>query len=141
MPKHTVPALSAVAALAFLLCAAPAYAQDAMADKASDKEAVMEAAEETLKSAEDMMDAAEALNAPDTTAEPVMSDDAMINGDATMHDGKVMAKGDMTTSDMTAMQKPDTAPMQAPATTPLACPSGTTAQADGTCMVTGDWDG
>ena len=139
MPKTFLPALSAVAAIGFALAAAPAYAQDSMSDE---KAAVMEAAEETMESAEEVMEAAEELNAPDTTAEPVMTDDAMMGGDATMADGMVKPMTTMEGKDAVMGAPVTDAPVTMPAqTAPVACPEGTTAQNDGTCMVTGDWDG
>ncbi len=141
MPNRILPAITAVAALGFALAAAPAYAQDSMSE---DKAAVMDAAEETMESAEEVMEAAEELNAPDTTAEPVMADDAMMGGEATMKDGTVKPVTTMDGKDAVMStpisETPAPAPTQAQ-TAPVSCPSGTTAQSNGTCMVTGDWKG
>ena len=130
MPKAILA--SATVALLFALGAGAAYAQDAdMTDK-DVADAVMESAEDTMEAAEDTMEAAEelqeqvdgdaAMNAPDTTMTPVTQDTPLMEG-TTMED----------TANVVA-------PSPAPVTsTPIACPEGTTAQPDGTCMVTGDF--
>ena len=140
MPKHTL--LGATAALLFALSASAAHAQDAgMAEpdmtEQEMSDAVMDAAEDTMEAAEDTMEAAEAfeeerlgddtINAPDTTLEPVMQDKTMMEG-APMTDTATMT---------------DTAQMApAPGTSvTVACPEGTTSQPEGTCMVTGNWNG
>ena len=131
MPKQIL--LSASAAFLFALGAASAYAQDAqMSDPDMTKsEAVMDAAEETMKAAEETMEAAEDLEAQSPDADGMVKDD-MMAPDAAMDDAMMEKQPTMETAPAPA----------APSTTvAVACPEGTEAQADGTCMVTGNWQG
>ena len=127
MPKQIL--LSASAAFLFALGAASAYAQDAqMSDPDMTKsEAVMDAAEETMKAAEETMEAAEDLKAQSPDADGMVKDDMMAPDDTMM--------GKQPTMETTP------APAAPSTTVAVACPEGTEAQADGTCMVTGNWQG
>ena len=131
MPKHIL--FGATAAFVIALTGA-AHAQDtdmsepAMTDPAMTQEemsdAVMDAAEDTMEAAEDTMEAAKEMQ------DDVMDDDAAM--EPVMEDEPLM--------EMPPAPVMDTAPAPSQSIT-VACPEGTTAQPDGTCMVTGDWDG
>lgn len=130
MPKTT---LLSAAALLFALGAGAAYAQDDMMKKDM-TDGAQEALEDTMEAAEDTLEAAETLenemqgeadmDAPDMTGGPIM-DDAMMDDSTSM-----------------IATEPAPAPALAPTqTVTVACPAGTTAQPDGTCMITGNWQG
>ena len=133
MPKHIL--FGATAAFVIALAGA-AHAQDtdmsepAMTDPAMTQEemsdAVMDAAEDTMEAAEDTMEAAKE-----------MQDDAM-DGDTMMEPSVEPVMEDEPLMEMPPAPVMDTAPATS---VKVACPEGTTAQPDGTCMVTGDWDG
>lgn len=59
-------------------------------------------------------------------------------GSATTYGSAVIPKSGATPSSATTYSAPDATTTALP---PVNCPSGTTAQADGTCMVTGNWGG
>jgi gas vesicle protein len=118
--------LCGVAAIAFTLAAPSAFAQDAdMDDKAKAKaEQMMDATEEA---AEDAVDATE--EAAEDTMDAV--DDA---AEDTMDATDDMMDDDMDTEkDVEVTVTPDS-------TVAVDCPAGTEEQADGSCMVTGDWE-
>lgn len=74
----------------------------------------------------------------------------MSNDDGSMIDGRVKSASDTDMMKTTTMTAPSpvmadpvmTKPAAAPVTTmaPVNCPAGTTAQPDGSCMITGDYD-
>ena len=140
MPKTT---LLSAAALLFALGAGTAYAQDDMM-KTDMSDGAQEALEETMDAAEDTMEAAETLQDEmqdgDTTTSPDMMktpamDDTLPS--APMTDGGLQP-GDTSMVVNDPVPAPTPAPSQ---TVTVACPSGTTAQPDGTCMITGNWQG
>ena len=144
MFTRLIPALALTAALA----ATPALAgpQDAMADKAmkaktmqdADPAVMSEEAKELLMEERKM----DAMRRSDTvvldgveTGETIIVEEPVM--DDTMMKEKMMAKEMMDDGTMV-----DPAPVDAPAvttTTTVNCPAGTEAQADGTCMITGDF--
>ena len=151
------------AALPFMLLAAPAFAQDNMA-----QEVVTDAAKDAAKAAVKQK------------TKDVTEDVKVLSGDVTkMKDGTIKAKGDplvldtpnnvitatkgemILTEEETkiygkeiqtkpkmikapAMQDDTNMPSKmapSPELVKIACPSGTTAQPNGTCMITGDYKG
>jgi gas vesicle protein len=125
--------LCSVAAIAFTLAAPSAFAQDADMDvKAKPKaEQMMDATE---KAAEDAVDATEeaaedAMDAVDDTTDEMM-DDAADEMDDAADDVEDMMDDD---ADVDVTVTPDS-------TVVVDCPAGTEEQADGSCMVTGDWE-
>jgi gas vesicle protein len=132
--------LCSVAAIAFTLAAPSAFAQDADMDvKAKPKaEQMMDATE---KAAEDAVDATEeaaedAMDAVDDTTDEMMDatddmmDDAADEMDDAADDVEDMMDDD---ADVDVTVTPDS-------TVVVDCPAGTEEQADGSCMVTGDWE-
>jgi len=89
---------------------------------------VEEMADETVKASGDPL----IIETPEATI-------TAVEGEMEMKDGKttIMAKEIMTEPKPVMME----APAPAPVAVEIACPSGTTAQPDGTCMITGDYEG
>ncbi len=127
------------------LLAAPAFAQSS-ATKAEDY-AKENAVEEVKDKAKDM--ASDNMKKDMTDSDPAM----MIKGDPltietptaiitaedaemTMEDGSTILEADEVT---TKSKMIDTAAPAATTTVTVSCPKGTTAQDDGTCMITGDY--
>lgn len=152
--------LCGVAAIAFTLAAPTAFAQDAEVDmKAKVKaeqmmedagdatedamDAVEDAAEETMDAAEDT--AEETMDAADDTMDDAkdMMDDADEAVEDAMDDAAedAMDSKDDMADDMKEEMADDTmaADVTATSSVTVACPEGTEAQADGSCMITGDW--
>lgn len=127
-----------VAMVPCALIAAPAFAQSS-ATKAEDyakEKAVEEVKDKAADEAKDMaMDKAKEMKEDHTLV--IKTSDGEMNIDS---DG-VKMKDEMATP-KPVMEKTET--MSAPATSEpsmvvIACPEGTTAQDDGTCMITGDY--
>lgn len=113
--------LSGAAALAFILAAPHAFAQDAKMKTTVEVEAdnaVEDAMDDAADAAEDAMDAAD--DAMDEAADAI-DDAADATADAV--DDAIDADADVDV-DVRAT---------------VACPEGTEAQDDGSCMITGDW--
>ena len=136
----------ATASVSCILFAAPAFAQSS-ATKAEDyakdkvtteakkaakeevKDMATETSKEMLKPDNAMMIKGDPLTI-ETSSDVITADDAevLIEGDVTM----IEADDIMTKSKMIDVNDPVT-------TVVTACPEGTTAQDDGTCMITGDF--
>lgn len=120
--------LCGVAAIAFSLAAPTAFAQDADMDvKAKAK-------------AEQMMDATEHAEhhmMDDAADEKEDAEDAMEDKMDTMEDKMDSMEGKM--DDTMEMDTDADAEVEADVSTSVDCPSGTESQADGSCMITGDW--
>lgn len=148
MTKQTLT----MAVIAAGLMAAPAFAQDKMTDKAKDEIAteVKSDAETVMKDKMDEFTLKEGVEADMEAPEKIM----------TRADGEMKVKGEitemaapepvlmketptekmMTEKAMKTDEMMDTPVIDAPVTTvEIPCPEGTTAQADGTCLVTGDY--
>ncbi|GLQ19719.1 hypothetical protein ACFFUB_14915 [Algimonas porphyrae] len=135
--------LSGAAALAFILAAPHAFAQDAKMKTTVEVEAdnaVEDAMDDAADAAEDAMDAAEdmaddAADAADDMADHTMdaADDAMDEAADAIDDA----------ADATADAVDDAidadADVDVDVRATVACPEGTEAQDDGSCMITGDW--
>jgi hypothetical protein len=138
MPKFTFAGVTAT--FFFAAIATPALAQDpdpqpmmdkaeeAMMDKAED--AVMDMAKDTVTDAEPIMEKAE-----DTLAEPMTED---VIEEPPMFEPDMDAEPVM--KDKAMMETAPSPTVAPPTSIAVACPSGTTAQPDGTCMITGDWE-
>jgi hypothetical protein len=119
--------LSGVAALAFTFAAPSAFAQDADMQPKAKAEKMMDATDdmadqamdEAMDKAEDMMHDAEG-EMHDTMDEMNDSADMMEHSTDAKMDGDMKMDADMSMT--------------------VDCPSGTEAQADGSCMITGDWE-
>lgn len=142
-----------MAVIAAGLMAAPAFAQDKMTDTAKD-EVASEAksdAETVMKDKMDEFTLQEGVEADREAPEKIM----------TRADGEMKVKGEitemaapepiliddaptekvMTEKAVETDKMMDTPVIEAPITTvEIPCPEGTTAQADGTCLVTGDFE-
>lgn len=135
---HIKP-LIAAALMPCALLAAPAFAQSS-ATKAEDY-AKDKAAKEMSEKAPDMVKD-EAKDMARSVLDKATHDKAKMDKPMTAPDTSLMIKGDpvMIEANETPVQ-PDM--MDAPAnvtTVVTACPEGTTAQDDGTCMITGDYE-
>ncbi len=149
--KHVSRTLALSLSLAaFSFMTNPAFAQDSMAqaaDAVKDKAVDMatDKAKDTVKdmAKDKMTDAVKSEMASDAIVDGA---DKMVKKDWNMDKEMVKETGDVMTAPA-VMQKPVSAPVQAiPADTTvetvrIACPEGTTAQDDGTCMITGDYQG
>lgn len=142
-----------MAVIAAGLMAAPAFAQDKMTDTAKDEVAseAKSEAETVMKDKMDEFTLKEGVEADREAPEKIM----------TRTDGEMKVKGEitemaapepiliddaptekvMTEKAVETDKMMDTPVIEAPITTvEIPCPEGTTAQADGTCLVTGDFE-
>lgn len=116
--------LSGAAALAILLAAPSAFAQDANVDATVEVESeAVDAAEHAMDATDDAADAVE-----DAT------DDAMDEADEAMDEA-----ADEMEEAADAVDEAVDVDVDANVSATVACPEGTEAQDDGSCMVTGDW--
>lgn len=120
--------LSGAAALAILLAAPSAFAQEANVD------ATVEVESEAVDAAEHAMDAT--MDATDDAADAVedAADDAMDEADEAMDEA-----ADEMEEAADAVDEAVDVDVDANVSATVACPEGTEAQDDGSCMVTGDW--
>ncbi|MEP4053386.1 MAG: hypothetical protein ABJN22_14175 [Litorimonas sp.] len=137
----------AIAGVSCLLFSAPAFAQSSATkaeDYAKDK-AASEAKDAVNDEAKDMIKGHDADQSP--ASDPLMIKSpseaiAATEGEIAVSDDGMMLKGKdiMTESKPEMTKKPAMmdAPTTATTTVVIACPEGTTAQDDGTCMITGD---
>lgn len=116
--------LSGAAALAILLAAPSAFAQDANVD------ATVEVESEAVDAAEHAMDATD--DAADAVEDA--ADDAMDEADEAMDEA-----ADEMEEAADAVDEAVDVDVDANVSATVACPEGTEAQDDGSCMVTGDW--
>lgn len=152
LPKTIALSLS-LAAFSFMTSPAFAQSTDAVKDKAVDmatdkaksmaKDKVTDAVKSEMAS-DALVDGAEKMAKEKMSKKDwSLEKDAM--SDKAIKDKAVKETGDVMTAPA-VMQKPVETPIQAmPADTAvetvnIACPSGTTAQSDGTCMITGDYE-
>jgi hypothetical protein len=139
----------ATAGVSCLLFAAPAFAQSSATkaeDYAKDK-AATEVKDAVKDEAKDMVKGHDADQSPGSDPLMIKSPSEAITateGEIAVSDDGMMLKGKeiMTKSNPQMTKKP--ARMDAPAaatkTVVIACPEGTTAQDDGTCMITGEYE-
>ncbi|MEM9600501.1 MAG: hypothetical protein AAF926_05730 [Pseudomonadota bacterium] len=128
--------MSGVAALAVLMTAPTIFAQDSKAETKQAVQTAEEAMEETTDAAEYAMDDAEHM-AEDATKEAAeMAEDA----EDMAHDA-TDAMEEVTEDSAETMEDSMDTDMDVDVEMgePVACPEGTEAQADGSCMITGDW--
>lgn len=143
--KYVAAAVTTVA-----LLSTPAFAQSS-ATKAEDyakekavkemKDEASDMAPDEMKSAVEMQDAVKSEGTPmmikgdpltiETPTAKITAEDA----EMTMEEGKTSLEADEIKTESKMMETP------AATTVLIACPEGTTAQADGTCMITGDYKG
>lgn len=137
----------ATASVSCLLFAAPAFAQSSATkaeDYAKDK-ATTEVKDAAKDEAKEMVKGHDAT--PTQTSDPLMIKSpadviTTTEGEVAVSDDGMMLKGKeiMTESHPQMTKKPAMRDAPATATVVIACPEGTTAQDDGTCMITGEYE-
>lgn len=139
----TIKTLISAAALSCALLAAPAFAQSSATDaKDYAKDKMTEKVENKAKDAVTVKGDTVIHSSDDTVVikgAPLMIETP--NQTLTVKDGKMTAKDEnmmVTGSEIKTMTRaPEVTPPAAQID--IACPFGTTAQVDGTCMITGDY--